>query len=804
MNKQSLTQRGLPPLMTAVLATTTAGISLPLAAQDGLVLEEIVVTAQRREQNLQEVPISVTAFSGAELEQNNITSAADYLSLTPNVSFTEDGQTGSRGISLSVRGITNLVSGENAFINSIGNYIDEFSVSSVPNAVLNPQLADVARIEVLRGPQGTLFGRNSVGGALNITTNDPVDEFGGKITVEYQDFDDAGEQAGITGMLNLPISDNFLTRGVIRYEDSSGYVENITDRGADDSGHEALMLRFKALWTPSDRTTAKLTLIYSDEEQDTDETVPSGVLDIDTVDTLSLAPENGSGAVDPGTGFWPNNRNQLSHDLQEENINQSTLAIVNISHELSDTMVLKWITGYLDAENERVFDNDLVGNADALQRDNEYEGTSWSTEVRLEMTEDSFDLVAGLLYAEDEQDQINRITVGTEPTADLDPDPNTVVGIFPPFPTGLCLQCNKKNFEVQSVAAFADLTWHATDRFDVGVGGRLTRDKVTDGRSDVTSLAGAPPDFPGFTNTFRQDAEKERTFDDFSPRLTARYQVSDDLNVYGTISKGYKGGGTSIGHDTNIEGEPAIFAEFDEETLWNYELGFKSELLDRRLRVNASLFYLQWSDLIVESFRLLTSGNLSSNFEQAINVEEAEALGFEAEFISVVTEGFTLAGSIGLLDTEITSADPTILTGGYVVDLEGLDLPKAPELTASLSGEYRWPIGDNELWVRLEYIHRDGQFSDIEGLTYRQTRGPSPNAGLTPPAINGGFPYRSPDYDLVNLRAGFGMEQFEFGLFVENLTDEEYYTGTQENFGVSGIRLRPHPLIIGASASFSF
>ncbi|MGI9287928.1 MAG: hypothetical protein ACR2P1_21260, partial [Pseudomonadales bacterium] len=163
-----------------------------------------------------------------------------------------------------------------------------------------------------------------------------------------------------------------------------------------------------------------------------------------------------------------------------------------------------------------------------------------------------------------------------------------------------------------------------------------------------------------------------------------------------------------------------------------------------------------------------------------------------------------LAGGIGILDSEITSADPTILTGGYVVDLEGLDLPKAPELTASLSGEYRWPIGNNELWVRLEYIHRDGQFSDIEGLTYKQTRGPSPNQGLSPPAIDGGFPYQSPDYDLVNLRVGFDMDQFEFNLYVENLTDEEYYTGTQENFGASGIRLKPHPLIIGASASFVF
>ena len=133
--------------------------TVPVFAESGAVLEEIIVTAQRREQNLQEVPISVTAFSGANLEQRNIKSATEYLSLTPGVSFTEDGQSGSRGLGIAVRGINNLVSGENAFVNSIGIYLDEFSVASVPNQVANPNLADMERVEVLRGPQGTFFGR---------------------------------------------------------------------------------------------------------------------------------------------------------------------------------------------------------------------------------------------------------------------------------------------------------------------------------------------------------------------------------------------------------------------------------------------------------------------------------------------------------------------------------------------------------------------------------------------------------------------------------------------------------------------
>ncbi len=197
-------------------------------------------------------------------------------------------------------------------------------------------------------------------------------------------------------------------------------------------------------------------------------------------------------------------------------------------------------------------------------------------------------------------------------------------------------------------------------------------------------------------------------------------------------------------------------------------------------------------------------GDLSSNYEQTINIESAEAQGVEFELLAAVTDGFTVSGSLGYLDSEITSNTEAEITGGFIVQLEGLTLPKAPKLTWSLSGEYSWAIADNDAWVRLELVHRDGQYSDIEGLTNQQTREASPNAGLVRNMPYGEFPYLSPAYDLVNLRAGLDTENWRFGVYVQNATDEEYYTGTQENFGISGIRLRPHPRVIGASATYSF
>ena len=272
------------------------------------------------------------------------------------------------------------------------------------------------------------------------------------------------------------------------------------------------------------------------------------------------------------------------------------------------------------------------------------------------------------------------------------------------------------------------------------------------------------------------------------------------------LSKGYKAGGVSVGNNTNAGNVP-FERPFKKEQLWNYELGFKSELWDNRLRLNGSIFHIEWENLQLEAFRFLTRGDLSSNFEQTINVANADANGVELEFFALPTEQLTLSGGVGWLDTEITSSETAQLSGGLVVDLHGRDVPKSPEWTLNMAGEYRWPIGQNEAWLRLEYIFRSGQYSDIEALTWDQHRGrPTQGGGLVPATINGdpSFPYATPDYNLLNLRAGFDWDAFRFTVYVENLTDEEYWTGTQENFGLSGIRLRPHPRYWGGSVSYSW
>ncbi len=814
-------------ISVALLSAVAVNVNPVFAQESEAILEEVIVTAQRRAQNLQEVPISVTAFSGAAIERQNVKSAIDFLALTPNVSFTEDGQSGSRGLGIAIRGINNLVSGENAFVNSVGIYLDEFSVASVPNQVANPNLADMERVEVLRGPQGTFFGRNALGGALNMTTNKPTDEFGGRVILGAETYEDAGNQYNVTAILNLPLSDTFKLRGLVYYEDSDGYVKNacarganpsscpgavengFTPNGAPDSGHETLTLRLHAAWDVAENTTVLGSLFYTDEEQGTDENVPSGVLDIDSIDSFGL-----TGALDPGTGFWPANQNRLSHDLDEHTDNKSLVGILNVTHELNNRMVLKWITGFIDADLDRVFDNDLAGGADTLIRTNSYRGKSWSTELRLEVSGENYDFIGGLMYASDEQKQENNVAISSQATASING-----VGWLPPFPEGLGLALNSKKWSVDSVAFFADYTHHTTDNLDLIIGARVTRDEVTNqlqafGIGPTCCFPGSPgfPGGPGFDffqsfdNFARPPVSESADFTDVAPRFVARYQVSDDVNFYGTISKGYKAGGVAVGNNTNADGQPGFGIPYNEEILWNYEIGFKGEFMNQRVRVNAALFFLDWSDLQLESFRFLTPGDLSSNFEQVTTAESAEAKGLEIEVTAAITDRLTVLSSLGFLDTEITSDTSAEITGGFVVQLQGLEIPKAPELTFNLISDYRFPVGENEGWFIIEYIHRDGQFSDIEGLTYLQTDGPSPNGAPARDSVakHGSFPFRTPDYNIFNFRAGFDMKNINFTFYIQNMFEEEYYTGTQENFGVSGMRLRPHPRIVGFNVGYNF
>lgn len=861
-------KHALSTTIMMILGGFLAGQSVtPVFAQDNEnALEEVIVTAQRREQNLQVVPISVTAFTAAQLERSNITEAAQYLSLSPNVSYSEDGQQGGkRGISVSMRGVSNINTDESAFIQSIGIYLDEFSVASTANVTLNPQLLDLERVEVLRGPQGTFFGRNAVGGALNLTTKKPTDRVEGMIRVGARSFDGDSEQYDIGLVGNAPVTDTFFLRGVVYYEDSGGVVENVVPNGGD-SGHDYTMLRGAARWLPTEDTMVDFMVMYSEENQGLDEAVHSGVWDADTVATFFLNNPNDpnaiTSAIDKGIGFWPNNKNKVAHSaIGERNDLETTIAVLNLSHSFSDNLTLKSITGLIDTSRVKVFDNDLVPE-DIVRRYEGVDGSSWSTELRLEFSNDKIDWINGVLYSDDEiKDAPNAsfpggglgvvtgVTTGLDLGDSLAPVPGgnpnvpivgpgwvdfALTGALPPLfnlgspdspfflwmltPDGqppLCLGCSTRRNTLESFALFSDFTWHATDRLDLTVGGRYTMDDVG-GSYTGYGLFRKPriPDPSDPSGLTPVSTTNDDDWNDFAPRFSVGYQVNDDARLYSTVSKGYKAGGFTLGF--NSANGTEINETFNDETLWNYEVGFKTEWLDNRLRLNGSAFYLDWSDLQLETFFFAVPGDASSNIAKTINVRDAEATGFELEFVAAPTDNLTLSGGLGVLDTEITSNDFARLSGNLNVSLQGEPLPRAPEFSANLAADYRWSIGSNEAFVRAEYIYKDTQFSTIEDVTYRQSSNAlvllNPLLPATPDNVVGqipdrsdGFPFKTPTTHLFNLRAGYLIsDSWEIAGFIENVTDEDYYTGAGDNFGLAGIRLKPHPRVFGMTVSFRF
>ncbi len=239
----------------------------------------------------------------------------------------------------------------------------------------------------------------------------------------------------------------------------------------------------------------------------------------------------------------------------------------------------------------------------------------------------------------------------------------------------------------------------------------------------------------------------------------------------------------------------------------------KSELFDGRARFNAAVFQLDWKDLQLETFFFLVPGDATSNVELTINVQKARATGLEAELAALITENLTITGGVGVIDTEILSDDVARLSGNLFVNLKGEPLPRAPELTFSLAADYEFTLDQWDGWARLEWIYKDSQFSTIEDVTYLQTSGVTIYSDPVTqedwiaqvPSRTDGFPFRTPEADIFNLRAGVHLNAcWEVVAYVENLTDEKYYTGTGENFGFSGFRLRPHPRIWGAKVNYRF
>lgn len=726
----------------------------PPAERNASELQEVVVTAQRRTESLQEVPISISAFTDTDLERSGITEARDYLALSPNVSFADDGQTGNRSIRIAIRGVSNVSLGDRAVPNALGYYIDDFNVGTVANGTINPALLDVQRVEVLRGPQGTYFGRNSSGGAINITTNLPDNKWFAEVAGYGGNFDTNGGRL----IVNAPITDTFFLRGVVGFESSTGIVKNVNPTGTPNSGYDQTDARLAARWLINNRFTADFSYTHSHDSEGLDADVNTGVLELDTISIEGP----GFRPISNGLGFYPQNQSLVNHSLYEWNRNQLDSGNLRLSYDF-DNFTLKSITGDIKTSNSRMFDEDAV-SVNTIYRHNEWHAESYGEELRLQSKPGGpIDWVVGALYARDKVSLYNLVALGTEFTYTY-PDTGMTVGLAPPFPN-LPVNENTSGYTDRSLAAYGEITWRPFDRWAFTFGGRFTQDQIDDTVTGLVAFGTAEPNLAG-----------NSTFNDFSPRVVAGYKLTDDSNLFASASHGYKAGG----HDLNYVSGTSVVNAFDPEKVWSYEVGYKSEFWEHRALLNASVFYMRWKDLQAELNYLAIPGDISSAVQVTENAASASSKGIDLEARVRPIEPLTLGLSAGYLRATFDSF-PSAVVYGVPVDLSGLDLPQSPHFTGSAIVEWAQQITTKVSgYVRYEEAYRSGSESNLEGVA-------AGRLGL------GSFPFQMPSFAVANLHAGVSDGGWSVNGSVDNLFDKEYYTGTGDHFGFGGVRVRPHP-----------
>lgn len=807
-------------------------LSPSISAQE---LEEIVVSAQRREESLQEVPVSITAFSGDRLTEQHLREAKDYFKITPNVNFTEDGETGHRSVGISMRGVSdfaNSFTGVGGLSNSFGIYLDEFNIANNATKTANPQLQDLERLEVLRGPQGTYFGSNATGGALNLTTKLPHDETEYEISGGYSRFN----TWEVGAIVNAPISDNLFVRGNVYYEESDGFLINLSPTGNDD-GYDHISFRVAARWEATEAFTADVSFMRSVENDGTDTNVNTGIMDFDTPNSTPNLLPTSPGAdtfdlysnifpVDAGSGFYPDERRVINKDFYEFNKNRQNIFNARLNYQ-GEGWSLRSITGVMKTTSHRQFDQDLVQYS-LYQTYGGRTGDTVSQEVRFNIERDNWDWTIGAFYSNDDADTYGVSPIGSDnfwvgDPSSLEPD-GTISSNFVCF---FCLNegdiiagSNIETFDSESWAVFSEANWQFTEQLKATVGIRYTEHDLTSQSfrfarvhfsqqplDEYRDFKAPDPSDPRLTRGYFRGSVST---DSITPRFVLNWSPNDDLNAYASVSRGYKPGGLTI-----FEADGSTIP-FSKESLWNYEVGAKWRGADGRLQVNGAFFFMDWEDLQIPSVEIIINEDEILNNFQIIN-SQAESIGFELEAQALVMDNFLIGGGVGYLDAEFKDfgADDPFVVNNMAFDLDGVTVPRAPKWTANLFGQYDVNIGGLDGFLRAEWSYRSSITSDIEatvaGLEILNTpltqergydtqfNGNGLGNGVPFPWPRDSFPTRVPSYDIVNLRAGISGDRWSITAYIENVFDKNYYTGTQENFGLGGFRIRPHFRIAGVN-----
>ncbi len=627
----------------------TAQDGIETAPKSKVVLEEVIVTAEKRAESLQDIPVAITAFAGDRLVKSGIDGIESLRSIVPSFQF---GRSAADNI-ISIRG----VGAELANIGSEpGVTVNQDGVPLSSQYFFDADFLDIERVEVLRGPQGTINGRNSTGGALNFYSKMPADEFEAGIKLTLGNYNRYATQGYVSGPL---MGDNLRGRLAFKTDRSEGWMRN-TFLNKDVGDKNKYHLRGILSVDLTEKLDANLIV-----EALNDKSTGQGLFITGRVrpDVLSIGEFAGVTEINPDT---------LDFEADQENAwekKQYNVAL-NVNWELGPKANLKSTTSYIDYGMDVSQDNDGTRLSITQFPFINYQIWQFSEELTLtaDLT-DNLDMIFGGIYLR--QNAVEPIHFVSETYIDLAP------GLF----------IDKPENNLSSYAGYGQLRYKLTDKLRLSAGVRYTYDEKD-------------------TKEVLTGRDEEDTFGAWTPRLALDYALTDDVTLFANAARGFKSGGFNTFQNT--------FGSYKPEVVWSYEGGIKSRMFDDRLSLSASAFYMDYKDIQQNIFGL--GGSFTPT---VLNAGQAEIKGLELELDALVTEHLRFGFSGAYLDSEIKelrTADPLFqelgvpdsLAGVNIRDLAGNVLPRSPKLKMTVSGEYTRPIFDSlQGAVRLEYSWQD-------------------------------------------------------------------------------------------------
>ncbi len=703
----------------AVCALVVFGAGAAHAAEDGATLEELVVTAQKRAQNVQEVPIAITALSAQALKDQHVTNILDLNNLSPALQIKTDDNAANPKIF--IRGV-----GLNDFnpntATPVAIYTDGVYIGS-PLAQMG-QFFDLDRIEVLRGPQGTLYGRNTTGGAINVISKKPTQDFTADASAEYGSYNALTLEGAVGGPV---VKDVLAVRLAAQYVKDDGHTLN---RLTGDHGNDAdrWTTRLSVLWTPSADFEVLAQGRYGHSKggsiwaynrslipQTAAATGPDG---------LCAPGFYTSGQCTDALGYanTSDNKYQGDYHLEGKDDVKTLGGSVTATWNLGAVSLVS-VTGYDAAKRADLEDTD-AGPNDLITASYKAKQSVVSEELRLQSdSKGPLTWVAGLYFAHDDLKtdsyyDILRIARNPTPANPTGADLDNSVGIFGwPY-----------SQKTDSYAVFGQADYSITPKLTATLGLRYSSDK-----KDFHYVSNAEM---GTITFFTIDASK--TFGSLSGRLGVQYKATDDVNLYASYNRGYKSGGFFGGQST----EPSQFKPYRDEKVDAFEVGAKTMWFDRRLRANVSAFYYDYQDLQVYTL-VLEGVRTVQNFTNASN---AEIYGAELELSATPMRGLDVGLNASLLSAKYK--DFKSLAGDY----SGNQLPDAPKVSLTAQARYEWDLAGGQAHVSADASYRSKVYYDtrnIERLSDGARTFVNAQIGWTTPG-----------------------KRYEFGIWGRNLTDE--------------------------------